>query len=757
MERWLKVGEGIKDRLSKRLAPLRIELSHGQIIAYSALALILFVAFIVRILPLRWENLSGGTSLLNEFDPYYQFSITQYMVTHGLLSPFWPTHWVNHQLWYPFGLNMSTALPSIPITGAAIYDVITALGANVNLMTLCAMVPPIVGVLSVLVMYFLGKDIGGRTVGLLSALFLALEPSIIERTSLGFFDTQVPGTIGLILFVFLFLRSIDNNRSLRASILYSLSAAAALAYFIAGWGGAYYMIDMTVLFVFVIVLLKRYNQRLLLSYSITFGLALYIAAIVPYLGLTYLTSGAVIPVAGGFVLLLIAELLRNNITLRSKVLLAIASLVIIVGGFSTLYATGFITGSGLQGKFSTVLDPFIRASSPIINSVAEQQITAWGNIYIELGIGILFFLIGFYFVLKNPTTRNIFLIVFAVTSLFFAASMIRLLAIFAPAFCIIAGIGVLGLIQPFYTLLKEAPHALAKTKRRMARVSKEYSGVAVFLIFLILMTEVAFSPQTGGVPRAIDSSFVPTAISASSLPIGGASLTEPVSAWLDALSWLKSNVPSNNVVVAWWDYGDWLTNIGNVTTLCDNTTYNTTQIENVGFIMMGNENQSMQMLSKYENYNNPGRVNYILVFTVLQIQQSSSGTGYTAIPSGYGDEGKWAWMASISGTIEQWYIQHGYMNATTSTVWKDETTFGSANNQTGQWDWNNQGDNCTIYELMNYAEVQYCNEWTAAGDQHYAKHNNYNANVLHRSLHRWPKYVTIPVRRISTVSSHIQN
>ncbi len=486
---------------------------------------------------------------------------------------------------------------------------------------------------------------------------MALEPSIIERTSLGFFDTQVPGTIGLILFVFLFLRSIDNNRSLRASILYSLSAAAALAYFIAGWGGAYYMIDMTVLFVFAVVLLKRYNQRLLLSYSITFGLALYIAAIVPYLGLTYLTSGAVIPVAGGFVLLLIAELLRNNITLRSKVLLSIASLVVIVGGFSTLYATGFITGSGLQGKFSTVIDPFIRATSPIIDSVAEQQITAWGNIYIELGVSILFFLIGFYFILKNPTNRNIFLIVFAVTSLFFAASMIRLLAIFAPAFCVIAGIGVLGIIQPFYTLLKEAPHTLAKTKRRMARVSKEYSGVAIFLIFLILITNLAFSPQTGGVPRAIDSSFVPTAISASSLPIGGASLTEPVSAWLNALSWLKSNVPSNNVVVAWWDYGDWLTNLGNVTTLCDNTTYNTTQIENVGFIMMGNENQSMQMLSKYENYNNPGRVNYILVFTVLQIQQSSSGTGYTASPSGYGDEGKWVWMARISGTAEQWYIQ----------------------------------------------------------------------------------------------------
>jgi dolichyl-diphosphooligosaccharide--protein glycosyltransferase len=474
------------------------------------------------------------------------------------------------------------------------------------------------------------------------------------------------------------------------------------------------MIDMTVLFVFVTVLLKRYNQRLLLSYSITFGLALYISAIVPYLGLTYLTSGAIIPVAGGFVLLLIAELLRNNITLRSKLLLAITSIVVIVGGFSTLYATGFISGSGLQGKFSTVLNPFIRATSPIINSVAEQQISAWGNIYIELGIGILFFLIGFYFVLKNPTNRNIFLIVFAITSLFFAASMIRLLAIFAPVFAIIAGIGVMGLTKPFYTLLKEAPHTLAKTKRRMARVSKEYSGVAIFLIFLILVTDVALSPQTAGIPRAINSSFVPTAISASSLPVGGASLTAPVSAWLDALSWMKSNVPSNNVVVAWWDYGDWLTNLGNVTTLCDNTTYNTTQIENVGYIMMGNENQSMQMLSIYNNYNNPGRVNYILVFLVLAISQSSSGSSsYIASPAGYGDEGKWQWMASISGANEANYIKEGYMSAST-TEWSGISAFGNSSS-TGQWQWSDQGNKSTIYELWNYAEVQYTNTLTQVG------------------------------------------
>ena len=120
---------------------LRIQVSHGSIIAFAALIVILFVAFTVRILPLRWENLSGGTSLLNEFDPYYQFSITQHMVQNGLLSPYWPTHWINTQKWYPDGLDMSTSLPALPMTAAAAFQVVTLFGANIDLMTFCCNIP----------------------------------------------------------------------------------------------------------------------------------------------------------------------------------------------------------------------------------------------------------------------------------------------------------------------------------------------------------------------------------------------------------------------------------------------------------------------------------------------------------------------------------------------------------------------------------------------------------------------------------------
>jgi dolichyl-diphosphooligosaccharide--protein glycosyltransferase len=705
------VGEGIKERLGNSLSifsRLRIQVSHGSIIAFAAIVMILFVAFTVRILPLRWENLSGGTALLNEFDPYYQFSITQHMVQNGLLSPYWPTHWINTQKWYPDGLDMSTSLPALPMTAAVLFQVVSLFGAKIDLMTFCSILPAVIAVVSCLVLYFVGKDMGGKAVGLFAALFLALAPSFLQRSSLGFFDTEVPGVLGLVLFMFLFLRSIDGNKSLHASLLYSLGAAAALGYFIAGWGAAYYLINLSVLFVFVLVLLKRYTPRLLINYSIVFGLALFIGTKVPYISLSYVTSGAIVPVVAVFIVLILAEILRNNISAKSKITLAIASLAIIIGGIITAAVTGLL--SGIAGKFISVLDPFVRAASPLIDSVAEQRISAWGNLYIELGISVLFFLVGLYFVLRNPTNRNIFLMLFAVTSLYFATSMVRLLVLFAPAFAIIAAIGIISILKPFFTLLQEAPKTLAKSKRRMARVSKEYSGIAVFVIFLLLVTNLAFSPQTGGMPRSISQAYVPTAISGSSLPVGGASLTAPVTAWKEAVEWMKSNVQSTDAVVMWWDYGNWLSDLGNVTSFADNTTVNSTQIENVGFIFMGNENQSMAMLNSYGQ----SRVKYIAVFEVLQISQSSSdSSSYIVSPAGYGDEGKWVWMARISGQAQTRLINQGFMNP--AKAWTNESQFGASDPTTGRWQWNDQGLNCTVFELLNYAEVHYANTMTSLG------------------------------------------
>lgn len=693
-----------KDRVVnglKSFGKLRLHVNHASIIAYSALILILFVAFTIRILPIRWE-IPSGTIRLNEFDPYYQFSITQHMVKDGLISPYYPTPWINPQQWYPDGLDLGRSLPALPMTAAVLYQIISVFGVNVDLMAFCSVLTVVLGTLAVFVIYFIGKDMGGRAVGLFSALFLALAPSFLQRSALGFFDTEIPGVLGLVFFIFLFMRAIDQERPLRSSLLYSLGAAAALAYFIAGWGAAYYMLDLTAVFVFVLLILKRYNQRLLISYSVTFGAALLVATKVPYIGLGYLTSAPVIPVAAVFLLLIIAEILRHNISAKTKLTITVTTITAIVVSIVPLWILGYL--GAIAGKFVSVLDPFVRSAAPLIESVAEHRISAWGNLYFELGIGILFFLLGLYFALKNPTNRNIFLLVFSATALYFASSMVRLLVIFAPAFAMLTAMGILGVLKPFITLLKEAPNVGVKAKRKLSKVSKEYSGLAIFLIFLIVVTNVVFSPQSGGMPRVYSSAYVPTSISSSSLPI---TPNDPVPEWLNMLSHTQNNLKSTDVVVAWWDYGYWLSILGNVTTIADNGTMNSTSIENIGFTFMGTEDQSLRMLSTYDQ----SRTKYVLIFLVLQVQSSSTTSGtsassYIASPAGLGDEGKWVWMARISGQASQRLINTSFMDP--NSPWTDETAFGVSNNQTSQWQWNAKGLNSTIYKLMSYTEQLYC-------------------------------------------------
>ncbi|MCL5876490.1 MAG: hypothetical protein M1540_01600 [Candidatus Bathyarchaeota archaeon] len=706
------MGETIRDRLGNGFSRLGINVSHGTILAYAALITIFFIAFTIRMLPLRWENLAAGTSLLNEFDPYYQLSITRHMVDNGLLSPYYPTAWIDTMKWFPDGLDMSNSLPALPATAAVLYSIVSVFG-HFDLMTFCAILPAFLAVVSCFVLYLVGKDMGGRAVGLFAALFLALAPSFLQRSSLGFFDTEVPGVLGLVLFIFLFMRSLDGNRSLKASLMYSVGAGLALAYFIMGWGAAYFIIGLSVLFIFVLVLLKRYSQRMLINYSITFGLALMIGTKVPYLGLNYLTSGAILPVAAVFVVLLVAELLRNNISAKSKLYLIIASIVAIVGAFVALGVTGAL--SSLAGKFITVLDPFIRASSPLVDSVAEQRISAWGNLYIEFGVSILFFLIGLYFILKKPTNRNIFLLLFAVTSLYFANSMVRLLVILAPAFAIIAGIGVIGMVKPFINQLHDASRAMVKTKRKMLRVSKEYSGFAIMLIFLILVTNFAFSPQTGGMPRSVSQAYVPTAISSASIPVGGAGLNDNVDAWLNAVEWLNRNAERSDVCVMWWDYGNWLSDLGNVTSLADNTTVNATQIQNIGFMFMSNENQSLNMISRSYGQD---RVKYMAIFTTLYAYQVGNNQ-YVVYPANYGDEGKWIWMARISTEGMDRLIQQGFISE--ADAWRDsadrraETYFGASNSTTGMWDWNAKGQASVVHGLLGYAKNAYATRVSAGG------------------------------------------
>jgi len=412
-----------------RLGKLRVKVSHATILEFSLLMLILVIAFTVRLLPMRWGY------FISEFDPYYQYRLTKDMVENGFFH--WTT-WQDQMSWWPWGRNVAvTSFPGLAMAAASLYTVFNALGIPMTpaysgnplaadpVYNFVVIFPVIMATLTVLAMYFFGKDIGGREVGLFSAFFLALNGSYIGRTSLGFFDDETVGVFSIIVFSLFFLRAIERERSTRGNLVYSVLAGLALGYLFTAWGASRYPVGISLLFVVVLLLLRRYSTRLLITYSITYAIALFIAINVPHLyGISFLLEATNIAVLGVFVLLCIFEVSQHIKTTRTKYLFVLSFAILGIAGFLALSWLGYI--QPLEGRYRSIINPFERFSSPILVSVQEHRPAAWGTLYYDLGLGILFIPVGFYFAAQNPTNRNIYLILLGLTSIYFASTFVRL-------------------------------------------------------------------------------------------------------------------------------------------------------------------------------------------------------------------------------------------------------------------------------------------------------------------------------------------
>jgi len=620
------------------------------------------------------------------------------MVENGFFA--WAS-WHDYMGWYPYGRDMGAYVyPGLPATAAFFYIITRALGLSPAPMVtsnpltvdpifnLCVIFPVIMATLTCLVIYFLGRDIGGKEVGLFSAFFLALNSSYISRTSLGFFDDETVGIFGILLFIFFFLRSIEPERSLRDGLTYAVAAGLSLGYIFISWGAARYALGMAVLFVFVLLLLRRYSSRLLLSYSASLGVALFITINIPRLGFGFLTETYVLAAFGVFLLLCIFEVSRYITTLKMKTVFVFCFLALIAVFFLMLSWFGYIRPIGF--KWLAVMNPLARFGETSIQqfaqSVQEHRPAAWGSFYYDLGIGVFFVPVGLFFAVQNPTNRNIFLCIFGLTSVYFAGSMVRLTLLMAPAFCILWALALVQLLGPFITIMKETPVIPRRKMRLQAHVGKEFSGVFIILVFLLLTFTFVLPSPLATFPRVLDHAYSSTTIAAASLPIKS---PEPVSDWIDALNWMRVKLPPSppygtTVVAAWWDYGYWIQTIANKTTLADNHTINVTQIARIGQMFLSNETHAIEILSKYD-------ATHIVVFTVFQSDGSDVG---------WGDEGKWRWMARIGGL--------------------DETDYGNTTEE-GGWQWNAKGQETVIYRLMQYGKEETLQGFATIQLEHFEK------------------------------------
>ncbi|MHA1951931.1 MAG: STT3 domain-containing protein [Candidatus Thorarchaeota archaeon] len=105
----------------------------------------------------------------------------------------------------------------------------------------------------------------------------------------------------------------------------------------------------------------------------------------------------------------------------------------------------------LGAKFLTVINPFTRLDQRILASVAEHLPSPWGSFYNTLLLLIFFFPLGMYFAFKRGRDEDWFILLFGITSVYFAGSMIRLTLILAPGVAILSAVAAYNL--DYYYLL----------------------------------------------------------------------------------------------------------------------------------------------------------------------------------------------------------------------------------------------------------------------------------------------------------------
>ena len=608
-----------RETLSERVEGIRKAasgISRGTILEYIALSLIVIIALTVRLMPIRWGY------YLNEFDPYLQWRMAQYTVDHGFLAWF---QWHDTMSWFPYGADMPTwNLYGEAFVVAAIVMLLRSVGVSVAVFDVAMVFPIVAGTLTVLVAFFLGKDFWGRGAGLLTALFLALNPSSIGRTQLGFLRHEPLGILLMLLIFLFFRRSIVPNTSTRRTVVYSTLAGFCLFYLAAEWAGSLFPLDLIPLYAVILVLVGRYSKKLFLSYSMSMGIFLLLTPfLVPKLGFGSLTDLTWLLVVAGEVVLLAREASGyiDSTKLRFLTLggAAIATVAILAGlSYLNIIALPY-------GKFFAVINPFVRGNVPIIASVAEHQPATWGSFFYEFGAITFLILFGIVFVIQRGRNEDIFTVLWAVTAVYFAASFVRLTLLLAPAFCLLGAIGTVELGKPAVDIVREAVIYPKRKTRVISRIGREF-GVAIFLILLLAIIPTFWTAVRGSYqPATIVTSSIPTA------PSAGNELK--YQDWLEALSWMRLNTPPSSTVFAWWDYGYWITALGDRRTLADNGTQNSTQIGMIAQTFLDNITMAIPNLQRYN-------VSYVAIF----ITPSGGSSGGW---QGFGEDGKWYWMARI--------------------------------------------------------------------------------------------------------------
>jgi dolichyl-diphosphooligosaccharide--protein glycosyltransferase len=633
-----------------------VEFQTRHLLVIAVLALAFSSALIMRFYPSKYGY------YLNEFDPYFDYRATKFIVDNGI-DEYW--QWHDTMSWYPEGRDVpGTSQTVLHITAAYLYQ---AFGRGISLLDFTIAFPAVMGALTVIALFALVRVLGGTAAGMFSALLMAFSPAIIQRGNLGWFKSEPLGLFFGILAMYLFISAI-KHKEIKYAIAKAVAGGLILGLANGAWGGIqYFSIPISLFFIALPFFRKDLTIPIYVAIAFTV-FTLITAAAFPRPGISFVLGLPGLAMIAGTIFLAIAffvkKISKPMVRTRNVALVLIAFVAV---GIGFILAGPYVSPSF---RYLNAINPFIGSIDPLVESVAEHFTPTVADYFTDFSVLLMFAGLGGWLAFRRRNDTAIFALLIGITGVYVSATFARLLVFASVGIIVLAGLGlyevtrsIMAYREATTTPATTGPRITAATreerrKLEFARRSHSTSGQIVkisYVIVMIMMLSIPMFYPTNA--NWVSSADVPAAIAN-----GGTGYRIQSEDWTDAMDWLSKNTEPNAVIASWWDYGYWITTLGNRTSLADNATLNHTRIQTIGKMFISDEESGMKIAEDL-------KADYILVYVVGQVrfyaQQNATGTDaggndnriaiYTLGQGG--DESKKQWFMRIGGFDEANYVE----------------------------------------------------------------------------------------------------
>ena len=581
---------------------------------------------------------------LNEFDPFFNFRATKFIVDNGYVEYF---AWHDDKSWYPDGRNVSaTSQVMLHITTAALYQ---SFGMGQSLYDFTILFPVIIGSLTTIVIFALVRVLGGTTAGLLASLFFAVSMPVIIRGTVGWFKSEPLGLFYGFLGVYLFLSGIKSDNG-KVSFFKLIAGGVFVSLGISSWGGTQFFVILLVLFFLGIPFLRKDKK------FITWALPVFVSALLLTIAMFERPGVGFVLGYGGLGLIGSTVFVLSFFQIQKiKVKNNIRYGFLLLGGFVLVGISSIVTNAVSLPSFRylNAVNPFLSSDNTIVQSVAEHSSVTMEQLFPSLSVLMIFSGIGVWLLFHIKENQNfhikndmiLFALIIGFVGIYISSAFIRLEIFGSIAVIVLASIGVSLLIS---NVLKK------HSKNSLSSIAK-FSFVAVIIILLTIPVALPVNANWINVVK-----IPPTILH------GGTHFNITTNDWGDALEWIKGNTEHDAVIAAWWDYGYWITAIADRTTLIDNATINQSQIKKVAKIFLSTPDDAWKQLTDME-------VDYVLVYIAAQKLSNDIYSPFYALGGG-GDEDKKYWLLRIAEMPLQEYLYSD--NATGTEKFWNSTLLG---------------------------------------------------------------------------------